>query len=329
MRGSVCLADEGINLEKAAVVAEVYSRATKPSDEGFVACYFIAHDLDPEDAMKAMNFFVAQPSLIVDVNRLVADAGAEFPALVTIRYTDETRDLLATVHEYGALRELPDDEVVSREGWSLFWACEALARGEAVPEAAPLLPYDYRDLRRKIYALRAGTYDDRDPWMVEERDRLRNLIAGGPEGGEKFAAQLEDLEAALSGRIEVGETYSVVIPTSVERQRMEGAISVWVPQAGHEIVVAHGLDAIQAARVFRMVSEAPEEYVAKVQLLSGRRGRETLGRPMVVRDTALNWISTDFTGRRSGQGFEKLREGLNAGKVQEGSVAVPSRANVR
>lgn len=310
-RGIICLAEEGVDLDKSVVVAEVYSKSLRPEDEGFVACYFLAHGLEPADAEKAMNFFAAQPGLLVDADRLVDDAGAEFPALVTIRYTDDTSDLLSTLHEFGILRELPDDEVILRQGWDLFWALDAISRGDEVPLADPLPPFDYRALRRKVFALRNGVQEDRSPWLTEEYKRLRRLTEGSPEGCERFVALADDMEAALSGNVDIDEAYSVVIPTTVERMKAVGAISDWVPQAGREIVVAHGLDAYQAARVLHLVKEEPETFVAMGQLLHGRDGRERLNTPIVVPDKGLNWISSDFSGRRSQAGYDILRQRLN------------------
>lgn len=301
---------EGVNLDKAVVVAEVYSKALRQDDNGLVACYFLAHDLDPADAEKAMNFFAGQPRLLVDVEQLVDDAQAEFPALVVIRYSDETRQFLATMHEFGILRELPNDDIVSRNGWDLFWMIEAMERGEEIPDAAPLPDYDYRSLRRKLLALRAMVEQDRDPWLVTEYRQLRDLTKGSPEGSENFVALADDMQAAIEGKVEIADAYSVVIPTRVERQREVGALIDWVPQTGREIVIAHGLDPLQAVRVLRLVRENKDAYVSGRMLASGT-ARETLGQPMIVPDVGLNWIPTDLTGRRNAAGYESLRSSIN------------------
>ncbi len=321
-RGRVCRTDEELNLDRAVVIAEVFSRAVRPSDEGFVACYFLAHDLDEEEARRAMNFFAAQPSLLVDKHRLVEDAAAELPALVTIRYHEDPKNLLATALEYGILRELPDEQTVSQSGWDLFWAYDALKRGEEVPEAEGLPAFDYRALRRKTLALRAAVLDDRDPWLKEEYDRLRKLTEGSPEGCEKFVAMADDIQAALNGEIEIGETYSIVIPTKVERPKEVGAIMDWVPQTGREIVVAHGLNALQAARSLAIVQGNPKEFVSEAQLLSGAKGREELLAPLVIPDMGLNWIATDFSGRRSVKGYERLASLLNGSRAADQMPAI-------
>src|SRR3546814_8530339 len=75
-------------LFRSALVAEIYSKAVSPDDGGLVACYFLVQDLDPADAERAMLFFSSQASLLIDTTKLVEDAGAEFPALVTIRYSN-------------------------------------------------------------------------------------------------------------------------------------------------------------------------------------------------------------------------------------------------
>lgn len=309
----VCTVDGLIDLDRSVVVAEVYSRAVRPEDEGLIACYFLLHSMDADEAERAMNFFAEQPGLLVDTGALVDDSNAEFPALVTIRWTDETRSLLSTVHQYGILRELPSDDVVRRDGFDLFMAFDALSRGLDAPEAAPLPSYDYRALRRKVYAVRASVVDDRDPWLQHECRQLRRVTEGDPEGCEALVARADDMEAALRGQVDVGNGFSVIIPTTVERQKPVGAIVDWVPQAGREVVIAHGLDGLQAARVLAAVRADREAYVSKAQLLNGSGGRERLGEPFVVRDSGLNWISTDLQGRRSNAGYERLRQAVTQG----------------
>lgn len=308
--GAICLSGEGIDLDACCLVAEVYGSAFSQGEENIEGSYFLVHGLSEERAERAMEFFASQPSLIVDVNRVVDDSAARLPVRVVIRYTDQAKDYLATVYEFGALRELPDDEVVSREGWDLFLTHDAIASGAAVAEAQPLPSFDYRGLRRKVIANRAATEEDRNPWLKGELDRLRELTKDEPEGFETLAARAEDIEEVLSGRVRVERAFSVLIPTLAERQVQKGAISDWVRAAGREIVVAHGLDAVQAARVLRLVREEPEAYVAKDRLLKGA-GRETLLPAVVVADSSLNWITTDFSGRRHGPGYERLRQRLN------------------
>lgn len=322
-RGMVCLADEGVDLEKAILVAEVFEQALDTGDRGFVGCYVIAHSLEVADAEGAMRFFATQPSLIVDAERLVADCGARFPALVVIRYSDETEQYLSAMLEYDILRDLPDDEVIRRSGWELYWAHEALATGRDVPVPDALPNFDYRGLRRKVMACRAMTQEDRDPWMRMERDVLRALTRDEPEGCEKMVAEADDFDAALAGAVDFGDTFSVVIPTLIERSRMDGAFIDWYPSGGREIVVAHGLDAVQAARVLKVVSDDPETFVAKGKLVS-KKARETLQRPIAIRDSSLNWMATDFSGRRAAQAYEILRQ--RVGGQDAAATRVPQRA---
>lgn len=311
----VCTVDGMVDLDRSVVVAEVYSRAVRPEDEGLIACYFLLHSMGAEEAERAMNFFAEQPGLLVDTAALVDDAGAEFPALVVIRWTDETRNLLATVHQFGILRELPSDDVIHRDGFDLFMSVDAMEQGRDLPEADPLPPYDYRSLRRKVYALRATIMDDRDPWLRRECAQLRKITEGEPEGCEALVARADDMEKALRGEVEVGNGFSVVLPTTIHRQKPSGAIMDWVPQAGREIVIAHGLDYLQAARALAAVRAEPEAYVSKAQLLHGNGGRETLGRAFVIRDSGLNWISTDLQGRRNSQGYERLKGMMTRGET--------------
>ena len=308
-----CTVDGMIDLDRSVVVAEVYSRAVRAEDEGLVACYFLMHSMEADEAERAMNFFSEQPGLLVDTAALVEDSNAEFPALVTIRWTDETKSLLSTVHQYGILRELPSDGVVLKDGFDLFLAFDALSHGKEAPDASPLPAYDYRALRRKVYAARASVVDDRDPWLQQECRQLRRITEGSPEGCETLVARADDMEAALTGTVDVGTGFSVIIPTTIERKRPHGAMVDWVPQAGREIVIAHGLDGIQAARTLAAVRSDREAYVSKAQLLNGGSGRENLGQPFVVRDNALNWISTDLQGRRSNAGYERLRQAVVQG----------------
>lgn len=318
--GSVCVAGDGIDLDACCLVAEVYGNAFSPEDEAIGGSYFLAHGLSEDRAERAMEFFASQPSLIVDVNRIVDDSGAPCPARVVIRYTDQARDYLATVYEFGVLKELPEDGVVSAAGWDLFATHDALARGEPAAEAQPLPAFDYRSLRRKVMANRAGIEEDRNPWLQGELDRLRALTKDEPEGFEVMAARADDIESVLAGRVTVEEAFSVIIPTAAERQVQKGAIADWVKQAGREIVVAHGLDAIQAARVLRLVREDPEAYVSKDRLLKGT-GRETLMPAIVIADSSLNWIATDFSGRRASSAYEQLKQRLNESGAHPSSPA--------
>lgn len=308
--GEICVAGEGIDLDACCLVAEVYGNAFSPETEAIAGSYFLAHGLSEARAERAMEFFASQPSLIVAVNRIVDDCGSPMPARVVIRYTDQARDYLATVYEFGVLRELPEDGVVSEAGWDLFATFDALSRGVPAAEAQPLPSYDYRSLRRKVVANRAGIDEDRNPWLQGELDRLRELTRDEPEGFEALAARADDIEAVLAGRVTVDEAFSIIIPTAAERQVQKGAIADWVKQAGREIVVAHGLDAVQAARALRLVREDPEAYVSKDRLLKGT-GRETLLPPIVIADTSLNWIATDFSGRRATAAYEQLRQRIN------------------
>src|SRR3546814_14657287 len=100
-------------------------------------------DLDPADAERAMLFFSSQASLLIDTTKLVEDAGAEFPALVTIRYSNSIPAYMATALEWDFLRMLPDEAVISRDGWDIFCAYDAIQNGKAVDEADDLPPFDY------------------------------------------------------------------------------------------------------------------------------------------------------------------------------------------
>jgi hypothetical protein len=323
--GRICGVEDTINPDKAALVAEIYSKAISPDDGGLVACYFLAQDLDQEDAERAMLFFSAQASLLIDTSKLVEDAGAEFPALVTIRYSDSIPAYMATALQWDFLRMLPDEEVISQDGWEIFCAYDAIAQGKDVGPADELPPFDYRALRRKIFANRASAEDDRNPWLAQEHETLRNLTKNNPEGSESFIATADDMEAALNGEVDVGDRFSIIIPTKVERNEQTGAIPNWIPQTGREIVVAHDLNPLQAARALKVVTDAPDQFVSKSELQSGVDVREIVCTPMAVPDKALNWISTDFSGRRDQLGYDRLQSALNAHPgAEEQAVAASS-----
>src|SRR3546814_8320212 len=80
----------------------------------------------------------------------------------------------------------------------------------------------YRALRRKIFANRALADEDRNPWLAEEHETLRRLTKNNPEGSESFIATAEDMEAALNGEDDVGDRFSIIIPTKVERNEQSG-----------------------------------------------------------------------------------------------------------
>lgn len=320
-----------VNTDKAVVVAEVYSRALRADDGGWIASYILVDDLTEDEGNRAMHFFSSQASLLVDVSRLVEDCGAEFPALVAIRLAVDTAGYMATADTYDCLRMLPDDTVISRNGWDIFCAREALLRGEPVDDAEALTNFDYRALRRKVYANRALIKEDRSPWLIDEYKQLRTMTEHKPEGSETFIAMADDMEAALKGDVEIGDSFSVVIPTKIERSVPDGVFVDWIPQTGREIVVAHGLDAMQAARVLTIVEKNPSGFITTSALLSSADTRETTGLPFIVPDAGLNWISTDFSGRRSAAGYERLQNEINTARnVVEAEVyQLPGRSSQR
>src|SRR3546814_8800234 len=82
-----------------------------------------------------MLFFSSQASLLIDTTKLVEDAGAEFPALVTIRYSHSIPAYMATALEWDFLRMLPDEDVISSDGWDILCAYDAIQKGKDVDEA--------------------------------------------------------------------------------------------------------------------------------------------------------------------------------------------------
>lgn len=324
--GRVCGRMDEVNVDQAILVAEVYSRALSTEDGGMIASYILVDGLTEDECVRAVNFFSAHASLLADVSALAEDCGAEYPALVTIRYSDDAAGYLATAQEYDTLSMLPTDDAVKKEGWDIFCAREGLLRGDAVDDGGELADFDYRALRRKIYANRSHVVEDRSPWLIDEYKELREITANRPEGSEAFIAMADDMEAALAGNVDVEGSFSVVVPTKIVRGTRDGNFTDWVPQTGREIVVAHGLDAIQAARVLTIVEKDPAGFVATSALLSGALQKETLCPPFIVPDSGLNWISTDFSGRRSSQGFERLRDEMNAARaVQTAEVVTLSQ----
>lgn len=320
--GKLRSVDEMLDLEKSILVAEVYSRATRVEDGGLCAAYIVGHGFEADEAERAMGFFHNQPELIVDAAALVDDAGADFPALVVIRWTDETPSLLTTYNGYGILREIPNNEAMRHDGLDLWHMIEALAAGRDVPEAAPLPPYNARDLRKKVYALRASIEEDREPWLVDEVAQLRAITDGNPEGCETLVARADDMEAALNGDIEVGDKFSVILMTKIERGEQSGAITDWKEVLGKEVVVAHGLDAIQAARVHALVKAEPDAYLSKAQLVNDKTMRERARDVLVIRDSGLSWMMTDLHGRRNSAAYQRLNDKLAHHDVD---AAVPGR----
>lgn len=323
VRGQPCAVGVDFNDATAGVVAEIYSGSVHANPNALAGAFVLVHDLEPADAEKAMNFFASEPSLLIDAERLVEECGAALPALVTIRSTDLLEVYMSTMYQSGFLMTLPDDDVVNHAGWELFWAYEGIVGGADIPEAPALGDYDARKLRRKVLALRASVQEDRDPWLEAEFDQLRALVASQPDGAEAMIARAEDMEAAIKGDVTLDNTFSIVIPTTIERRVMIGAIHDWRPQPGKEIVVAHGLDALQAARALKLVQDDPAAFVSENKLLKGD-GREIVRAPYVKADRRLNWMSTDFSGRRSPAGYLRLQASLNA---QQGHGLTQSRGS--
>lgn len=328
-KGRILTSEDTPDISTSAVLAEVYSQALSSDDGGLVGGYVLVDNLDFETAEKAMYFFCSQVGLLLDKSRLVEDCRAEYPALVVIRCTDDLTGYLATANQYGFLQMLPDSQIVCSQGWDLFCAREAMKNGEKIDDAAELAPFDYRTLRRKVYANRALTQDDRFPWFVDELDVLKDLTSKQPDGSETFVAMSEDMEAALKGDVDFDGSFAIVIPTKVERRVMEGPISEWLPQVGREVVVAHGLDAIQAARALALVEDSPETFVNMSALVSGPNGRETLCAPIVVADTGLSWIGSDLTARRNAVAYERLRMGLNGpASIEPDQAHIPGQSYI-
>ncbi len=326
-RGRVVGTQDTLDLESCALVAEVHSRALRADDGGHVATYVLVDGLDAAAAEDAMNFFSSQVSLLVDPSALVEDCKAEFPALVTVRMTDQYRDYVAQCFDLEFLRPIPAEDVISQDGWDAFCVRQALLRGDDVDEAEDLPEFDERALRRKIYANRAQLKEDRSPWLVDELTQLRKITEGKPEGSEALVEMADDMEAALDGQVLVGDSFSVVIPTKVERAIQDGAIRRYIAQTGREIVVAHGLDAVQAGKVLRLVEQDKERFVDARQLMVTKDSKESLYPAFIVPDSGLNWISTDFCGRRSETGYRHLQAELNSTMESDEGKVVPMVAS--
>lgn len=306
----ICAKGGNLNLDKCVLVAEVYGRTVIPDPDSLVSCYFVMHQMDEEEAESAMAFFAEQPSLIVDSKALADHSGAELPALVAIRWSDDTARFYNSVTYYNIYKDIPNNSVIRKDGFDLFQAIQAVSRGEDLPSCDPLPDYDYRALRRMVYALRCGVMDDKDPWFKKELDGLKEVTDGNPEGSETLLARAEDMEAAMRGEVEIGEGFSVVIPTQIERPKSAGAIIDWVSQGGREVVVGFNLSALQAAHLFKAVHENPDQFVSKEHLLSND-GRETLGKPFVCRDSNIKWMVTDITGRRNAKAYAEVQKKMS------------------
>ena len=303
----VCNRGEEVDLDRCVLVAEVYGRTVIPDPDSLSACYFLMHKMDPQEAEEAMAFFAEQPSLIVDSKALADHSKAELPALVAIRWSDDTARFMSSVTYYNIYKEIPNNAVIRKDGFDLFQAIRAVSRGEDLPPCEPLPDYDYRSLRRMVYGLRCAVMDDKDPWFKKELEGLMEVTKGNPEGCETLLARAEDMEAAMRGEVDIGEGFSVVIPTQIERPKAAGAIIDWVSQGGREVVIGFNLSALQAAHLFKAVHDNPEAFVTKEHLLA-KDGRETLGRPFVCRDTNVKWMVTDITGRRNGAAYARLQK---------------------
>jgi hypothetical protein len=88
------------------------------------------------------------------------------------------------------------------------------------------------------------------------------------------------------------------------------------------------LNALQAARALKVVSDDPGAFVSKANLLQGKAERESLCAPALVPDTGLNWMSTDFSGRRDAAGYAKLQARIN-GAGADAALARPLAVNER
>ncbi|AXK44100.1 hypothetical protein [Erythrobacter aureus] len=326
-RGRIVGPEDTLDLKSCALVAEVHSRAVRADDGGHVASYILVDGLEEAFAEDAMNFFSSQVTLLVDSSRLVEHCKAEFPALVTIRMTDQYEGYVAQCFQFDFLQTIPGDDVISQDGWDAFCVRQAMLRGEDVEDADDLPEFDERSLRRKVYANRAQVKEDRSPWLVDEYNQLRELTDGKPEGSEALIELADDMEAALNGQVLVGDSFSVVIPTRIERAVQDGAMRHYIPQTGREIVVAHGLDAVQAGKVLRLVEQDKSRFVDASQLMAGSNSKETLHPAFIVPDSGLNWISTDFNGRRSAEGYKHLQAELNTSMEAKDGEVVPMVAN--
>ena len=303
----ICEKGEDLDLDRCVLVAEVYGRTVIPDQDSLMSCYFLMHRMEAEEAESSMAFFAEQPSLIVDSKALADHSGAELPALVAIRWSDDTARFYNSVTYYNMYKEIPNNAVIRKDGFDLFQAIQAVSRGEDLPPCEPLPEYRYRELRRMVYALRCAVMDDKDPWFKKELQGLKEVTEGNPEGSETLLARAEDMEAAMRGEVQIGEGFSVVIPTQIERPKAAGAIMDWISQGGREVVIGFNLNALQAAHLFKAVHEDPESFVSKDHLLS-KDGRETLGKPFVCRDSNIKWMVTDITGRRNATAYAKVQK---------------------
>lgn len=288
-------------------------------DEEPTAIFPLVAGLDESVSGPALDFFTVHAELLINSLELFADIEAMIPATIAIATFPSIEALFEDAGEL--VREVPSDETMNEDGWAAFLA--TLAPSEA-PVVLPV--YSSRAVHRHMVAMRAMREADRNPGLIEDARRLREVVSAFSGDDVRLVAIAEDYRDALAGNLKVSDGYSVVVSIFGRQRIRSDMMRRWENIGGVDVVVAFGLTAEQAGHVLREVVAEPGAFVhGDVRLIGNEEFviEETPGSARIVRDVDLDWTLTDPTSRRDfmrcSKLVEKLAHGADQLRQREGS----------
>jgi hypothetical protein len=119
MLGSICRNNGPIDLDSCCLLLEIHEHGIQGGEPSLVGAYFIVDGITKEDAWDATCFFHHSPELLIDVYAIDEICT---PRLLnpSIRYTDEPRAYLSSVHQLDLLRELPEGGLLHEAAWIAY-----------------------------------------------------------------------------------------------------------------------------------------------------------------------------------------------------------------
>jgi len=205
------------------------------------------------------------------------------------------------------------------EIWKGFCESQRLAAEGTAQRLCEKLPeFSHIDLLRKIYLLRERS--DRDG-LMKYLHLAHQAMAENPENVDGCAL-IYDLvsETLIEPDFQTsfpGERYSVIIPVGVTywRDTPEATLRRSLAPVWSYVVIAHGLDILQAVTLHHEVAESSQEWLEKARVGVNLIKSEIIKDPQIILDEALPPLACDFNGRRNEARYNQFRTALEARSV--------------
>lgn len=288
----------------ALILAMVKEEVDRP-----IAAFIVADGMREEVAQRCACFLDCNPEVLFDPALLEEGLPLEEGARWVYLCADGASEWLADLFEDDIVFCFPSELPINPDGFGAVILALELEAGEPGALDAGLADYDYRALRRKVFAAGSIAADDRMELAGLGR-KAEAAAARGGEMGERMMDLSADVGDALAGAVEVSPgLFSVVVDTSVRfRISEDNQLPRNVGAGFRSVIAAHGLTVRQAAWVQALVSAAPLDFLTRLVLVSEDYGGEDVIGVRIVPDCKLGWIGTDLTGCRNADRYAKLAD---------------------